>query len=278
MTQLRRTPEVFQKRKQQPLVKERKKSTGKKYKEDAMKKLVIMMGMVLLASTAAFATPSTQIWIPSTDIQPYLKWHLGFDQYIKLRKTDSATREPNVINNGITVGVLPFEKIQAEVGIDIRHLGVEPADSTPVYFNAKIATPEDSLFTGSPAIALGGYDFGTKKDGTDYNIVYALAAKTLGKAGRLSVGYYQGNDKLLLDANGEKDETGVMASWDRTISEVSDKLWVAVDYMSGDNGYGALSYGFAWKVAPNVGVILGLDKYNYEGAKSTYTLQVDIDL
>jgi hypothetical protein len=237
-----------------------------------MKKIVLILAMVL-SGAAAFATPSTQIWIPSTDIQPYGKVHLGFDQYVKIRKTDETTREANVINNGITVGVLPFEKIQMELGIDVRHLGIQPYDSTPFYFNAKIGAPEGSLFAGSPALAVGGYDFGTKQDVTDFNIIYGLAAKTVGKLGRFSVGYYQGNDVLL----GTDEDAGVLASWDRTISEISDKLWVAVDYMGGDNGYGAMSYGAAWKFAPNVGVILGMDDYNMDGVKSTYTLQVDID-
>lgn len=243
-----------------------------------MKRLALVIGSVLLFGTAAFATPSTQIWIPSTDIQPFKKVHFGFDQYIKYRKTDETTREANVINNGITVGLLPFEKFQMEAGVDVRHLGVQPYDSSPVYFNAKAGVPEDALFEGSPAIAVGGYDFGTKKDVTDNNIVYGLIARTIGKAGRFSVGYYQGNDKLLLDADGKADETGVLASWDRTMSEISDKLWVAVDYMGGDNAYGAFSYGAAWKFAPNVGVILGMDKFNNSDYRSTYTLQVDIDL
>jgi hypothetical protein len=243
----------------------------------------MVLGLVLLAGTAAFATPSTQIWIPSTDIQPFKKLHFGFDQYIKMERAD-GTREANVINNGLTIGVLPFEKIQMEVGIDQRAFGIEPYDSAPIYLNAKIGTPEGSLFEGSPAVAVGGYDFGTKKYttdagwGTDNNILYGLVAKTLGKAGRLSLGYYQGNDKLLIDKEGKKDEKGVLASWDRTISEISDKLWVAVDYMGGENAYGALSYGVAWKFAPNVGVILGLDRYNNTDLKSTYTVQVDIDL
>lgn len=239
-----------------------------------MKKIALVLGFVLLASTT-FATPSTQIWIPSTDIQPYGTVHLGIDQYIKVKKTDAGDMESTVINNGLTVGVLPFEKIQLEVGIDWRDIG--GGHPYPWYYNVKLATPEGSLFEGSPAIAVGGYDFGTKQDVTDYNIVYALAAKTIGKAGRFSVGYYQGNDKLLVDADGKADETGILASWDRTISEISDKLWVAIDYMGGDNGYGAFSYGIAWKFAPNVGVILGYDTYNQDGLEDTATLQVDID-
>jgi len=31
-----------------------------------------------------------------------------------------------------------------------------------------------------PALAIGGMNFGTRTDKTDYNIGYALAAKTLG--------------------------------------------------------------------------------------------------
>jgi hypothetical protein len=249
-----------------------------------MKKIAMVLSLVLLCGTTAFATPSTQIWIPSTDVQPFKKLHFGFDQYIKARRLDGTSREPNVINNGLTLGVLPYEKVQLEVGIDQRAYGIEPYDSAPIYWNAKLGTPEGSLFNGSPAIAVGGYDFGTKKYdsaagwGTDYNIVYGLLAKTLGKAGRFSVGYYQGNDKLLLDKNGKADEKGVLASWDRTISEVSDKLWVAVDYQEGENSYGALSYGVAWKFAPNVGVILGMDDWNNDNYKPTYTIQVDIDL
>jgi hypothetical protein len=243
-----------------------------------MKKLALILGLALFAGTTAYATPSTQIWIPSSDIQPFNKWHLGFDQYIKVKRTDSGARETTVSNNGITVGVLPFEKIQAEVGIDQRTVSLEPYDSNPLYYNAKIGTPEGSLFKGSPAIAIGGYDFGTKKDLTDFNIIYGVVAKTLGVAGRFSVGYYAGNDKLLLDKNGEKDETGFLASWDRTMSEISDKLWIAVDYQGSENGYGATSFGLAWKFAPNVGVIVGYDIFTNDNLEPTATFQVDIDL
>jgi hypothetical protein len=91
------------------------------------------------------------------------------------------------------------------------------------------------------------------------------------------VGYYAGNDKLLLDKSGKKDEAGVLASWDRTISEISDKLWLAIDYQGAENGYGATSFGAAWKFAPNVGVILGYDIFTNEALKPAATIQVDID-
>lgn len=231
--------------------------------------LAVSIVALVLFSGIANATPSTQIWIPSTDIQPYKTPHYGFDSYI-------GTEGNGIVTNiGLTVGVLPFEKIQMEAGIDYRDM--DGAHDSPMLFNAKLGVPEGVLFKGAPALAVGGYDFGTEKDVSDSNIYYGLVAKSFDKIGRLSAGYYVGNDKVLVDINDKKDNTGVLLSWDRTISEVSDKLWAAIDYQGGDNGYGALSFGVAWKFAPNVGVIVGYDIYNESSTKPTATLQLDID-
>ena len=236
--------------------------------------LTVTLISLFLFSGLAYATPSTQIWIPSTDIQPFKKVHFGLDTYIKTQSQDGTT-EPTVLNTGLTVGVLPSEKIQMEIGIDYRDIG---GDHTyPLYFNAKLGVPEDALFKGSPALAVGGFDFGTKSDVTDYNIVYGLVAKTFGNFGRFSLGYYRGNEDILLDTDGNKDNDGLLLSWDRTMSELSDKLWAAIDYQGGKNGYGALSFGVAWKFAPNVSVILGYDIYNESRYKPTATIQLDID-
>ena len=236
---------------------------------------LMLLTFLILAAGIAYATPSTQIWIPSTDIQKYKTLHFGMDAYIKTEKTEAGENEPAVTNLGLTGGVLPFEKVQLEAGIDYRDTG--GVHDYPLYFNAKLGTPEGALFEGSPAIAVGGYDFGTNSDVTDYNILYALVAKTFGKSGSFSAGYYTGNDDLLLDIDGNKDNDGVLLSWDRTISEISDKLWAAIDYQGGENGYGALSFGAAWKFAPNVGLIFGYDIYNESSYKPTATIQLDID-
>lgn len=240
----------------------------------SLKSLVMGVMATMTMWGVAYATPSTQIWIPSTDIQPYKKVHFGADTYIKTASQEGFT-EPTVTNLGLTVGVLPWEKFRMEAGIDYRDSGGN--HTFPLLFNAKIGTPEDALCKYSPAIAIGGYDFGTKKDVANYNIYYALAAKTLGKLGRFAAGYYTGNDKLLTKIDGTKDDDGVLLSWDRTIAEISDKLWLAVDYQGGKNSYGALSFGAAWKFAPNIGVILGYDIYNESVYKPTATIQVDID-
>ncbi len=238
---------------------------------------LLVWGVIVMTvmSGMAQATPSTQIWIPSTDVQAFKVVHFGFDTYIKTESQDNGVTEPTVTNLGLTAGVLPWQKLQMEVGVDYRDVGGN--HTYPLLFNAKFGTPEEALFKYAPALAIGGYDFGTKKDLTDANIVYALAAKNIGKLGRFSAGYYIGNDQVLRDINGNKDNDGLLLSWDRTITEISDKLWVAVDYQGGKNSYGAWSAGVAWKFAPNVGVILGYDIYNESAFKPTATVQLDID-
>jgi hypothetical protein len=227
----------------------------------------------------AGATPSTQIWIPSTDIQPFKTFHFNFDTYIRTRSEEGGERLPPVVVLGPTAGILPFEKVQAEVGFDLIYGGSD-ADDYPLYFHGKLGTPEDSLFKSSPAIAVGGYNFGTKSNVTDQNIVYGLVAKTLPVIGRLSAGYFLGNDKILVDENGEKDEKGVLLSWDRTLSEISDKIWVAVDYQGTDSAIGALNFGISYAFAENASIIFGYDIYNESrtGGENTFTVQIDFNL
>lgn len=239
------------------------------------------LALALVAATcgAALATPSTQIWIPSTDVQAFKTVHLGLDNYTRTSKHNGVTT--NTYDAGVTVGVLPFEKLQMEVGVDYMETGTNSAtDSSPFYFNAKIGTPEDALFPYSPALAVGGYNFGTKVGVTTQNITYALAAKTLPVIGRISAGYYHGSGRGLVDENGKAANDGVLLSWDRTMSEISDKLWAAVDYQSGNSGAGALNFGVCWAFSKNVSLIVGYDIYNnaYTGGKNTITTQLDINI
>ena len=230
--------------------------------------LTLALAAGLAGVRVARATPSTQIWIPSTDIQPFGVLHLNVDTYIRTEKDDAGEfwAPLNVI--GPTIGVLPFEAIQAEVGFDLMYNGSD-LDSYPFYGHAKIATPEGSFASWSPAIAVGGYNFGLKsgdaRDGelaTNQNIVYGLVAKTIPILGRLSAGYFIGNNKVLIDEHGDSDEKGVLLSWDRTMTEISDKLWLAVDYQGSNSALGALSFGASWAFAKNVSVIFGYDIYN----------------
>lgn len=235
--------------------------------------------MLYLVPVAANATPSTQIWIPSTDIQKYKSLHLNVDNYVSAQKESSGLWKAPVFMAGPTIGILPYEKIQAEAGFDLMRSGLA-SDSYPFYLHAKAGTPEGAVFSGAPALAIGGYNFGLKPAVTNQNIVYGLAAKSFHGLGRLSAGYYSGNKKLLLDENGKKANTGILLSWDRTIKEVSDKLWAAVDYQGGDSSLGAFSFGVSWAFAPNTSVIFGYDIYNNVkvAGRDTFTVQLDINL
>lgn len=227
---------------------------------------------------AAGATPSTQIWIPSTDVQKYDTFHLNYDTYISARKETNGTWKAPLSVIGPTMGVFTSEKLQAEAGFDLMRSGTA-ADANPLYLHAKLAAPEGKLFKDSPAFAFGGYNFGTKKNVTDQDIVYALAARTLPKYGRLSAGYYAGNSAVLLDQNGKCANNGLLLSWDRTISEVSDKLWAAVDYQGGRSALGALNLGVSWNFSANTSVLFGYDIYNNAkvAGRNTYTMQLDIN-
>ena len=239
-----------------------------------IKSLIMATALTMATAGIALATPSTQIWIPSTDIQGYKTLHLGIDNYTRTSHTPGSDIRPNVYDLGLTAGVLPFDKVQAEVGIDYITYGINALDGSPISFNAKVGTPEDSLFSGSPALAVGGYGFGTKTDVTNSNIVYGLAARTLPVIGRLSAGYYIGNDKVIGDRN-----DGVLLSWDRTMTEISDRLWLAADYQGGKNTMGAFSFGASWAFTKSVSVIFGYDIYNDQAlaGKNTFTTQLDIN-
>ena len=265
----------------------------------SMKIFSLAMILVVTAAGAALATPSTQIWIPSTDIQPFGTVHLNIDNYFRTSGVGKSTGDPthrdaNIMDIGPTVGVLPFEKIQAEVGFDYLTIANDPNDNHPFSGNFKIGTPEDSLFKLSPAIAAGMYNVGTTNYGKDrapgitsgQNIAYVLAARTLPamgpvpSLGRISGGYYHGSNRALVDPTGHSANDGILLSWDRTMTEISDKLWLAVDYQGGNNVDGAVSFGVAWNFAKNVSVIFGYNVFKEKAiaGNNTFTTQLDINI
>jgi hypothetical protein len=237
----------------------------------------LRFSMALLAASVfpalASATPSTQIWIPSTDIQKFSVIHLNYDVYARPSKTP-------LLMLGPTIGFLPWNKLQAEAGFDLMFQGNHDLDTHPLYAHAKLGTPEDSLFKGFPAIAAGIYDVGTKAGLTSLDPVYGLVARTLPLVGRLSAGYYVGNSTVLVDEHGNAANKGLMLSWDRTMSELTDKLWLAVDYQGGNSILGAVNFGFAWSFTQSISMIFGYDRYldrNIAG-KDTFTVQLDINV
>ena len=136
-----------------------------------MKKLLIITIFAgFISSEISFSTPSTQIWIPSTDFQKWKTMHLGLDNYLRTSNINGI-RGAGMFDGGLTTGLLPFEKFQVEIGVDYLYMWDSNYDNFPVYFNAKIGFPEGALFKSSPALALGAYNIGLKKNLTNYNIV-----------------------------------------------------------------------------------------------------------
>ncbi|MGD0590461.1 MAG: hypothetical protein ABSA44_06635 [Bacteroidota bacterium] len=238
------------------------------------KTTLAVLVFLMMTSSIIYATPSTIIWIPSVDFQGYKSFHLGIDNYaydFKSGKPGSGTAFPTDL--GLTVGVLPDSIVQAEIGVDYF-----TPQWSPFMVNAKVGVPEGVIADWIPAIAVGGFDFGFLKNVTDFNIAYGIVGKTFSILGRLEIGYFSGNKKLLVDlSTGKADNSGVLLSWDRMIPEISENLWLAVDYQGTKSSFGALSYGLAWSFSKNVSVIFARDVFNAD-LPSTFTMQLDINI
>ena len=250
-------------------------------KEIKMKKIfwVLLILTQLGIAPRAFATATTLIWAPSTDVQPYKKWHVTADFYVPTESNADGSRANTITNAGLTVGVLPFEKLNAEVGFDAKS-GYGSLDKYPMYFNAKVGIPENAYGKYFPAFAVGIYDIGTEADKTNDNVFYARFAKSFSwkglDLGRLSAGYFVGNNRLLVHG-GKKDNQGGLFAWERTMKEVSDKLWICAEYQGSESSYGAMNLGFSWKFSDNVALLCGYQMYNDPNLANAFTIQTDID-
>jgi hypothetical protein len=242
--------------------------------KSVQKIIFAVLTIFIITSSCLYATPSTIIWIPSVDFQGYKSFHLGIDNYaydFMSGKPGSGTAFPTDL--GLTVGVLPGSIVQAEIGVDYF-----TPQLSPFMLNAKVGVPEGALADWSPAIAVGGFGFGFLKNVTDYNIVYGIAGKTFPVIGRIEAGYFSGNKLLLIDlSSGSADNSGVLLSWDRQITEISENLWLVIDYQGTKSSFGALSYGFAWTFSKKVSVIFARDVFNAD-LPSTFTMQLDINI
>jgi len=247
-----------------------------------MKVLKITLSIVsccLFLVSQCYATASTHIWAPSTDIQPYKKWHLTSDYYVPTESNSNGTRPNTITNFGLTVGILPFEKLNAEAGFDHKS-GYGDMDDYPWYFNTKIGIPENAYGKFFPALAVGIYDIGTKENKTASNVIYAKAAKTFSAGGlslgRVSLGGFQGDGDILIHGD-KKDNKGLLFAWERPMPEISDKLWLCAEYQGTRSSYGSWNAGFSWKFADNVSGLFGYDFYNDNDLADTYTVQLDVD-
>jgi hypothetical protein len=251
-----------------------------------MKKLVFLtltFVAVLLFNGIAFATPSTTYWTPATtDIQPFGILHLGVDNYFTVFRKAKNGASAFGTDGGLTIGVLPFEKLQMEVGLDL----IEPTDY-PISFNAKLGTPENSLFKESPALNIGIFNVGTKKGVTDQNIVFGLVGKTIPYLGRFHAGPYIGNGDSLVNRHGERKNKGFMIGFDRGFFPAKDsegneykKVVLAADYASGKNSIGGGGVGVYYYFTKDISLLTGPVWFNEKeiNGKWKWTIQLDINV
>jgi hypothetical protein len=230
---------------------------------------MVIASIWLMISMPVLATPSTQIWNPSTDVRMTGSLHIDIDNYFTLQGlTSGGTSYP--VDYGLTYGLIPG----IEVGIDA--FTPTTSDYMLYTFNAKYGIAESSEL---PAFAVGGMNLGSDTDkenkNSDQNIFYGLIAKTF-PMGRLTGGYYSGNDHVLVNSKGDISNTGFIFTWDKA---VTDKLWLAIDYASGFSMYGSLFFGLSWLFSSNTSVILGYGAFNDSDlSKPVVTTQIDINI
>jgi hypothetical protein len=245
--------------------------------------LAISLAGALATASASQATPTSTFWTPvGPDIQARGVIHLGVDNYFTAFRTadDGAGSFPT--DFGLTVGLLSAARFQLEVGIDV----VEASDD-PVFLNLKMGSPEGAWFDGSPALQLGLANAGTDRDATGYDVFYLVIGRTIPRFGRLSLAPYVGNDELLRNPEGRKENSGWMVAFDRGFRPTTDAAgntfnrWVlAADYATGDNALGGGGLGLAYSFTKDISLLTGPVWFNSEEINGPWkwTIQLDVNL
>lgn len=240
----------------------------------------------LLCTGGALATPSTTYWAPSTTyVQPYLVPHITYDTYFGKGVFAGQAGSPIYpVTTGIEIGVLPWQALNLEVGFDL----LLPSED-PLLLNAKVGTPEDTFFTGSPSLSFGIFGVGTKSDVTDYDAIHAMAQKNLPFGGYVAAGFYYGLGSKVLWSSSDGDENragfmGAISSPDININLPGLKKIIAVaDVQTGKNVYGAGGFGLYFYFTDTIDLLTGPvfffdDKLQPGGSSWLWTVQIDIDV
>lgn len=234
---------------------------------------------VLATALAARATPSTTYWTPSTPYtQPYLVPHVTYDTYFG---------EPGMygVDMGLTIGVLPFETVNAEIGFDSVY-GSGLVGKEAWSLNGKVSLVEGKLAAWQPGISAGIFGVGFDKNVTDANVFHLQVGKTLPYVGEIGGGVYKGNSKVLVDKNGTDDSTGFFLHWMGPEFQIGapglKKIIPAADFQSGKNALsaagGGLYFYFTDAIDLLVGPVFFLEPELQPGkADWLFTAQIDID-
>jgi hypothetical protein len=247
----------------------------------------------LAVAQGASATPSTTFWTPETTYtQPYGIPHITYDTYVA---------EKGILANtyGLTIGVLPFEKLQAEVGFDLFYPTLSVFTKDLAQANARVTVPENAFGEWQPGVSVGISNVGFKTDISNYDMLHLSVGKTLPVVGAVAVGgYYGAGSKLLwTGSDGNVNRVGFMASWTSPDIKIGrpglDKIIFLADLATGKNWMGAVAGGIGLYFTPAIDILTGpvvfLDKDLYAGVPGVspglangtnilWTVQLDIDV
>ena len=238
--------------------------------------------LLTAGATTAHATPSTTFWAPSTPfVQPYGVLHVTYDTYF-----NQKAEYP--VDAGLTIGVLPGNRLQAEAGFDFLYptYGSSGPVDLPMVLNAKVGAPEGASFKGAPAWSAGIFGVGFEKNVNDQNVVYAMLGKTFPSVGILQIGAYHAlNEVLFRSAAGGDQRSGLLAGWYSPTLKAPhlDKLLLAWDLQTGRSVLGATGGGAYFYFTPAIDLLTGpvffLEKDLQPGGSSwMWALQLDVDL
>jgi hypothetical protein len=242
----------------------------------------VVVAALLVTGKAALATPSTVFWTPATTYtQPYLVPHLTYDTYV---------HEKGAFQNdyGLTLGVIPGDKLQGEAGFDFflptpgHHIG------DFLQLNGKVALAEGAYGAMQPGISVGIMNVGFKKDVSNYDMLHAEVGKGF-KFGTFAVGgYYGAGSKVLWTGSSGVQRGGIMGSYtspDFVLDRPGlQKVVFLLDAASGKNFMGAVAPGIQFNFTPAIDLITGpvffLDSKFYKASFGTdwmWSFQIDVD-
>jgi hypothetical protein len=240
----------------------------------------LVAGALVATASTAWATPSTTFWTPATTyVQPFAIPHITYDTYF-------GDLGGYPVDAGLTVGILPFEKVQAEVGFDLLMPYASLPDNGPLLLNAKVGLTEGAYGDWFPGISAGIYGAGFTTN-SEYDIWHAEIGKTFG-IGTLTVGgYYGAGTTALWTGSDGVQRGGFMAAYlspDVPISLTGlNKINFFGDVQTGKNVYGAWGVGVGLYFTPAIDILTGpiffLDKAVQPGQQSVmWTVQLDVDI
>lgn len=235
-----------------------------------MRLLVLLVGIASVPS-AALAAPSAQVTIPSTDTQSVGTVHLA-----PVTVTSTLPAHPALHSLGLTAGLLGARGLGIEAGGDLDYLaGSEARFGGSFSADLKLALRNGALFKGSPSVAVGIYQLGVSKP----NVIYVLMARNFGSLGRLSIGGFDGNSSVLVGPGNQPDNVGIMVSWDRSLNEVADGLWIGLDYQSTQSLVGAVSAGIYWTFRRGVSLAVNYSAFFHwhAGCPPFLTAELEFD-